>query len=250
MPITGPLRSVVLMSRNALAAAALRAIAIRDEECSLSPSSPSVAGASVGRLRLGLGVFVVRQFSSAAAGSPRRGRRSIGLVRAEQGPFAVAVGAGGQQRRLGIGHDHADQRSSLPRRMPLTPLVLRPIGRASDSLKRMAMPRAVERTISSPGLAITTTSTNSSSSFELDGDDAARSAAGCIAPAAVFFTRPLARGHDQIMVRQVEIADGPAVGDPLAFGEVEQVDDRPAAAVAAELRQIVDLLPIDFAAGW
>ena len=52
------------------------------------------------------------------------------------------------------------------------------------------------------------------------------------------------------MVGLVEIADGPAVGDLFALGEVEQVDDRPAAAVAAQLRQIVDLPPIDLAAGW
>ena len=49
------------------------------------------------------------------------------------------------------------------------------------------------------------------------------------------------------MVGLGEIADGPAVGDLLALGEVEQVDDRPAAAVAGQLRQVVDLLPIDLA---
>jgi hypothetical protein len=48
----------------------------------------------------------------------------------------------------------------------LTPDVLRPIGRASDSLKRMAMPLAVASTTSSPGL-VTTTSTSSSSSRSL-----------------------------------------------------------------------------------
>ena len=57
-------------------------------------------------------------------------------------------------------------RSSPMRRMPFTPLELRPMGRASDSLKRMAMPRAVESTSSSPGL-VTTTSTSSSPSRSL-----------------------------------------------------------------------------------
>ena len=42
--------------------------------------------------------------------------------------------------------------SSLPRLMPLTPRVLRPIGRASASSKRIAMPLRVLSTTSSPGL--------------------------------------------------------------------------------------------------
>ena len=50
--------------------------------------------------------------------------------------------------------------------MPFTPLVLRPIGRASASLKRIAMPLAVARITSSPGLVIAT-STSSSSSLSL-----------------------------------------------------------------------------------
>ena len=49
------------------------------------------------------------------------------------------------------------------------------------------------------------------------------------------------------MVGLVEVADGAAVGDLLALREVQQVDDRPAAAVAAKLRQVVDLLPVDLA---
>ena len=49
------------------------------------------------------------------------------------------------------------------------------------------------------------------------------------------------------MVGLVEIADGAAVGDLLALGEVQQVDHRPAAAVAGQLRQVVDLAPIDLA---
>ena len=49
------------------------------------------------------------------------------------------------------------------------------------------------------------------------------------------------------MVRQGEVADGAAVGDPLALLQAEQIDDRPAAAVAGRLRQIVDLSPIDLA---
>ena len=49
------------------------------------------------------------------------------------------------------------------------------------------------------------------------------------------------------MIGLVEVADGAAVGDLFAFGEVEQVDDRPALAFARELRQVVDLLPVDLA---
>ena len=40
---------------------------------------------------------------------------------------------------------------------------------------------------------------------------------------------------------------GQAIGDLFAFGQVQQVDDRPAAAFAAQLRQVVDLLPVDLA---
>ena len=130
--------------------------------------------------------------------------------------------------------------------MPFTPLVLRPIGRASDSLKRMAMPlgRGQHDFVARLGddhvdqLVVFA---------ELDGDDAALHR-----PAVLLQRRLLhqarARGHHQEMVGLVEIADRPAVGDLLAFGEVQQVDDRPAAAVAAQLRQVVDLLPIDLAA--
>ena len=44
--------------------------------------------------------------------------------------------------------------------MPRTPLVSRPIGRASDSGKRIAIPLAVATTSSSPGRVITATSRN------------------------------------------------------------------------------------------
>ena len=49
------------------------------------------------------------------------------------------------------------------------------------------------------------------------------------------------------MIGQGEIADGQAIGDLFALGQVQQIDDRPAAALAAELRQVVDLLPVDLA---
>ena len=40
---------------------------------------------------------------------------------------------------------------------------------------------------------------------------------------------------------------GQAFGDFLAFGQVQQIHDRPPAAVALQLRQVIDLLPIDLA---
>ena len=64
----------------------------------------------------------------------------------------------------------------------------------------------------------------------------------------VFFTRPVARGHHQVMVGLEKSRTARQSAILLAFGEVEQVDDRPAAAFAAQLRQVVDLLPIDLAA--
>ena len=135
--------------------------------------------------------------------------------------------------------------SSPMRRMPFTPLELRPMGRASDSLKRMAMPRAVESTSSSPGL-VTTTSTSSSPS---------RSLMAMMPPfigrlyasRGVFFTRPRAVAMTRKWSADVEVADRAAVGDLLALGEVQQVDHGPAAAVAGQLRQVVDLAPVDLA---
>ena len=47
------------------------------------------------------------------------------------------------------------------------------------------------------------------------------------------------------MARLIEIADRPTVGNLLAFGQVQEVDDRPAASIPTQLRQIVDLAPID-----
>ena len=65
---------------------------------------------------------------------------------------------------------------------------------------------------------------------------------------SVFLTSPRAGGHDQVMAGLVEVAHGPAIGDPFPLGEIQQVDDRPAAAVAGQLRQFVDLAPMDLAA--
>ena len=81
---------------------------------------------------------------------------------------------------------------------------------------------------------------------ELDGDDAAlqRPAVGL---ELGLLHQALARGHHQVVVGLVEVADRAAVGDLLALGQVEQVDDRPAAALARQLRQVVDLLPVDLA---
>ena len=78
------------------------------------------------------------------------------------------------------------------------------------------MPWAVDSTTSSPGL-VDDHVDQLVALAELDGDDAALAAAGCSASSGVFFTSPLARGHHQEMVGLVEIADGPAIGDPLAL---------------------------------
>ena len=131
--------------------------------------------------------------------------------------------------------------------MPFTPLVLRPIGRASASLKRIAMPLAVARTISSPVLVIAHVD-QLIVFLELDGDDAAleRPAVGL---QLGLFHEALARGHHQVVVGLVEVADGAAVGDLFVLGQVQQIHDRPAFALARELRQVVDLLPVDLALG-
>ncbi len=49
------------------------------------------------------------------------------------------------------------------------------------------------------------------------------------------------------MVGLVEVADRAAVGDLFALGQIQQIDDRPAVALARQLRQVVDLLPVDLA---
>ncbi len=61
--------------------------------------------------------------------------------------------------------------------------------------------------------------------------------------------QPPRGGHDEEVVAHGEVADGAAVGDLLALGEVQQVDHGPAAAVAGQLRQVVDLAPVDLALG-
>ena len=107
------------------------------------------------------------------------------------------------------------------------------------------MPWAVARTTSSPGL-VTTTSTSSSSS---------RSLMAMIPPvfgrlyssSGVFFTRPLRVAIIRKWPGRSKSRTGAAVGDLLAFRQVQQIDDRPALALAAQLRQVVDLLPVDAA---
>jgi hypothetical protein len=79
--------------------------------------------------------------------------------------------------------------SPLESETPFTPLVFRPMGRASASLKRMAMPLAVERTISSPVLVIAQ-SMSSSSSLSLMAMMPLLSGR-LYALSSVFFTRPL-----------------------------------------------------------
>ena len=54
-----------------------------------------------------------------------------------------------------------------PRLIPFTPYVLRPIGRASDSAKRMAMPFLVARMTSSPPRVSTTPTSESPSSIAM-----------------------------------------------------------------------------------
>ena len=127
--------------------------------------------------------------------------------------------------------------------MPFTPLLLRPIGRASDCLKRIAMPCAVASTNSSPGLA-TTTSTSASPSRSLMAMMPVF-IGRLYAASGVFFTSPRAVAITRIVVGLVEIAHRPAVGDLLALGQIQQIHDRAASRVAGQLRQIVHLAPVD-----
>ena len=81
---------------------------------------------------------------------------------------------------------------------------------------------------------------------ELDGDNAApqRPAVG---RQRRLLHQPAGGGHHEEMVGEVEIPDGAAIGDVLVLAEVQQVDDRAAAGVAGQLRQIVDFPPVDLA---
>ncbi len=49
------------------------------------------------------------------------------------------------------------------------------------------------------------------------------------------------------MSGKIEVSHRPAIGDLLPLGQVQQIDDRPAFALAAQRWQIVYLLPIHFA---
>ena len=69
--------------------------------------------------------------------------------------------------------------SSLPRLMPLTPRVLRPIARASASSKRIAMPLRVRQHDLVARLASGTTSISVVALVEADADDAALPRRGC-----------------------------------------------------------------------
>src|SRR5690606_37123273 len=77
---------------------------------------------------------------------------------------------------------------------------------------------------------------------EFDGDDPT-----ALGPAVLFqrclFDQPIAGGHHDEVPGLVEVADREALGDLLAGIEVQQVDDRPALAIAAQLRQVINLLP-------
>jgi len=82
---------------------------------------------------------------------------------------------------------------------------------------------------------------------ELDSDDPGAQRAAIGGQIGLLHQSPRG-GHNEVMVRQVEIAHRAAVGDLLALAQVEQIDHGPAAAVASQLRQFVDLAPIDPAA--
>src|SRR5438445_29369 len=111
------------------------------------------------------------------------------------------------------------QVSPLRSLMPRTPWASRPLARTVAWRKRTACPR--------------------------DDDDFLR-------PAVLFqrrlFDQALARGHDQKVAPLREITHRQAFGDFLSLREVEQIYDCPPAAIALELGQIIDFLPIDLAA--
>ena len=254
MPITGPLRSVVLMSCSALAAAALGAVAAAARRVPrlLRPRRLRRPRPSSG---LGLG-FASRPSAARRivrrprlVGPAARPRPRSAQVRAEGRPLAVAVGADGQAARPRDRPRPCPPRGRRPiRRMPFTPLELRPIGRASDSLEADGHAAGGGEHHFVAGLGHHHVD-QLVALAELDGDDAALHAAGCRPPGRSS-SPARRRWPSQVVVGLVEVADGAAVGDLLALGEVQQVDDRPAAAVAGQLRQVVDLAPVDLALGW
>ena len=81
---------------------------------------------------------------------------------------------------------------------------------------------------------------------DLDGDDALGHGPP-ISGQGRFLHQAFAGGHHQEVVGFVKILDRAAIGDLFALGQIEKVDDGPPAAVAGQLRQPVDLQPIDLA---
>ncbi len=166
MPITWPFRLVVLMSRSPLPPRrCVRYLVdpdVSSSEVSLLPESPSSGPFSLGPFSSGpfsLGPFSLGPLSSEPLSSARVLYPKV--VRLPY-PFSHDV------NRVASGSATTIPTRSSPLRneIPLTPDVLRPIDRASASLKRMAIPCEVASTTSSPGL-VTTTSTSSSSSRNL-----------------------------------------------------------------------------------
>ncbi len=190
----------------------------------------NLGGSGLGR-RQGLAVVVGRGFAFRF------------LVGAEGGPFAVAMGADRQQLGGGVGHDHAhdavlaDEADSLDAAriaahrpgVGLGEADRHPVGGGEHDFVSRLGDCHVDQFVA---LA------------ELDGDDAVLHRAAVSLQLGLLHQAAGSR-HHQVMIGQVKILHRAAVGDILALAEVEQVDHRAAAAVAAKLRKVVDFAPVD-----
>ena len=137
-------------------------------------------------------------------------------------------------------------RPSLPTSMPRTPVVSRPIERASDSAKRTVSPARETMITSSPGSTARTASSSSSSRMLIAMIPSALIGV-LYACSSVFLTVPLRVANTRYFGLG-EVARGDDRLDPLALAQRQDVDERAALRGALRLGQLVDLRAVDLAA--
>ena len=165
------------------------------------------------------------------------------MIRPEERSFAVTLGADGQQQAVGVGHDHADDVIVADERdaFDAAGVSAQPAGVGLLETDRHAGGGRKHHFVAGAGH-------NDVDHFvalaEFDGDDAAGSRAAVRFQAALFY-QSVASGHHQEVARLVEISNGSTVGDFFALAQFEQIHHGPAAARSAQLRQIVNLQPVN-----
>ena len=158
--------------------------------------------------------------------------------RAERRPLAVAVGAHGEKRRLGVGHHHPHETVARGKLDPADAAGVAPhrTGVGFGKADRHPLRRGEDEFVPRPRdhgvdefVAVA----------ELDGNQPLR------APTLVFLERsllhdPAAGGEHEKLPRILEARHGAAVGHLLPLLELEEVDQRPSLGVTGELRQLED----------